>query len=69
MLYLCCSSGKQVRILHETVAVRYTERLPLTHRRRMGTMPLEGSEKAEGFRIESEDPENRSHPFLLAVPS
>lgn len=32
-------------------------------------MPLEGSEKAEGFRIESEDPENRSHPFLLAVPS
>ena len=40
------SEWKQVRILHETVAVRYTERLPLTHRRRMGTMPLEGSEKA-----------------------
>ena len=32
-------------------------------------MPLEGSEKAEGFRTESEDPQNRSYPFLLAVPS
>ena len=27
-------------------------------------MPLEGSEKAEGFRTESEDPQNRSHPFF-----
>ena len=50
---------KQVEILHETVAVRYTERLPLTHRRKMGTMSLERSEKTEGLRIESEYPQNK----------
>ena len=68
MLYYHRSSGKQVKFLYETVAVRYIYRSPLTRCRKAGTTPLEFSEKAEAFRTKSEDPQNKPIP-QLAVPS
>ena len=49
-----------MRVLYETVAVRHTERNPLTHSRKVGTAPLVKAEKVEAYRAKSEDLRNKT---------